>query len=275
MRTQSASNKTKKSKTIKRTIIALSMISILAMSILWAYAAKYCFTEYNVLIRRVLFLDDYVLSYEMIKRPRNIREDILFHNVGEQCLFDWESGEAYGYPVPSSHSNVHKIRLRSDLEYLIFEEENGRIQLGKFYNLYPIAFKDMGEDGRKESLRGIYKAVLELVYEADSSGDIKSVRFARSKGSEAKIKGKKYTDRDTLINVYDMICGLEPNHVETMEEYDTLRQPDCDIMVKFKNGRKIIFYYNSTYKILYDESRYIFGEISGETNDYIASLISI
>ena len=59
------------------------------------------------------------------------------------------------------------------------------------------------------------------------------------------------------------------------EDYEFLWNPDCEIAVKFRNGRETTFYYNSKHKIIYGGDKNIFAALSDEANDYLASLIGI
>jgi ABC-type cobalt transport system substrate-binding protein len=184
--------KVKKSKILKRIIIAFLIFVVLAISLLFAYHERYKPDGEPWMEIRNIFLDDYILIYEIIQRPRNIKEDILFHSIGEEFIVDWEIGKSYDWWFSSFTGNLYKIKSRNDFQYIIFEE-NSDIQIGKFHRLYPIAIRDMDENESKESLRGIYKTIFELIYEAKSSEDIKSIRFAKNKNieSEIKIKEKK------------------------------------------------------------------------------------
>jgi len=264
-------NKVNKLNILIKIIIITLIFIIFIISLLLIYHIKYHSTVERISAYKFIFLDDYILFYDVKYSPNNIKEDILFRSIGDEYNCDWKSSETYDYPN-LSNLKLFKIKSHKDFKYIIFKE-NDKIQLGEFLNLYPISFGKMNKNEREESLIGIYKTIFNLVYDVFSYKDIKSVRFNKNKkiDTEIKIKNKKYTDKNTLKNIYDIICGLELKIITSDEELNILKQPECNMIIKLKNNREIIFYYNSTYKTLY-ENENEFSEVSNEINNYITSL---
>ena len=63
---------------------------------------------------------------------------------------------------------------------------------------------------------------------------------------QQKRNHSKFTDADTLKNIFDIICGLEFKVTTSNEEFSILQQPEYDIIITLKSNQSITFYYSQS-----------------------------
>lgn len=264
------------------------MIILIIILFLFWYNARYYFSEEDTKFGKHILVDDYIVSYTVVRRPHNIREDIFMYNslrnIGEEYIYNSEAGETYGFPFV--FAKAYKIKSRNDFVYFIFEMEDG-LKLVKFNNIYPFPYAGMEKTTEEadEARRGIHKTIFSLIYNVNSYEDIKSVSFTKAKNTDDNIRVKKKTfkDKDTLEYIYNLICGLNPISEPSYPPLDELGfdsgDVDWSLMVRdmtvtLKSGEKITFYYNSIYRSLREYGNED-SQISNEANTYLMSLAGI